>query len=178
MKIQDGLDFNHKKETLILECFNLLDIRNTISGPDIFGSRIQTLGSYNYFSPNDLGFKNLISAENISLIENDNLRKLLLEYYSFDFKSGTQKRVEEITRKFVDYILPKLTFKEHFLGRYKVELDIPSKNDVKIKNDPQMISFLGLMQIVMSLQNELLNEKKEDVEKLIENVQSELNNKL
>lgn len=178
LSIQRVLDFNQEKEALIFECFGLLNVNNPISGPEIFGPRIQTLGSYNYFTPNDLGFKNLISSENISLIENDSLRQHLLEYYSFDFEFGTQKRVEEVTRKFVDYILPKITTKERFAIIYNVDLDLPRNDEIKIKNDSQIISHLQLMQVVITFQNDLLNEKKNNIEDLIESVQNELNIKL
>ena len=175
LKINDVLDFNRKKDTAITECFKLLSIKSTILVPQIFGPRLDQLGSYDYFYPNDLGFKNLISAENIGLIENDSLRKRLLEYYNFDFKTGVQQRAEELTRKFVDYLLPRMTTKEGFFNKYQVELDLPSDTEVHLKNDPQLMSNLRLMQVVALFQNDLLTEKKEEIEKLIERVQNELN---
>lgn len=177
LKLQEVLDFNHIKDTSIVKCFELLDVKNTVSGPEIFGPRLDYLGSYDHFYPNDLGFKNLISSENISLIENDSVRELLLKYYNFDFKTGVQKRVEDLTRKFVDYILPKISTKESFLNQYNLNFDLPSDNEVQLKNDPQIFSLLRLMQVVAEFQNGLLTEKKEEIETLIESVQNELQNK-
>ena len=174
LNIQEVLNFNQVKDSSIVKCFELLDIKNTISAPEIFGPRLDYLGSYDHFYPNDLGFQNLISSENISLIENDALREQLLKYYSFDFKTGVQKRAEDVTRKFVDYILPKITTKESYYKQYNIEFDLPSKDEVQLKNDPQIFSLLRLMQVVAEFQNNLLNEKKEEIEKLIESVQKEL----
>ena len=171
LKIEEVLDFNQTKDTLITESIKMLDVKKTIPGPQIFGSQLDILGSYDKFRPNDLGFKNLISADNISLIENDSLRKLLLEYYSFDFETGVQRRVEELTRKFIDYLLPKITTKEQFLNRNNVELDLPSNNDVYLKNDQQLIAYLELMQVVSRFQNNLLIDKKSAIERLIDQVQ-------
>lgn len=174
LKLQEVLNFNQVKDSSIVKCFELLDIKNTISAPEIFGPRLDNLGSYDHFYPNDLGFQNLISSENISLIENDDLREQLLKYYSFDFKTGVQKRAEDVTRKFVDYILPKITTKESYYNRYNIEFDLPSKDEVQLKNDQQIFSLLRLMQVVAEFQNNMLNEKKEEIEKLIESVQNEL----
>lgn len=175
LNIESVLGFNTGKDSVITETFQLLDVKNTIPGAQIFGPRLDTLGSYDKFYPNDLGFKNLISADNISLIENDSLRKLLLEYYSFDFETGVQKRAEELTRKFVDYILPKIMTKEHLLNRNNVELNLPTNDEIQLKNDPQLVANLELMQVVARFQNDLLIEKKKELENLIEHVQKELN---
>jgi len=175
LKIEVVLDFNIGKDSLINETIELLDIKNTTPIPQMLGPRLETLGTYEAFHPNDLGFKNLISADNISLIEDDSLRKLILEYYNYDFDSGTQKRIEELTRKFIDYLLPKITTKEHLLNRNNVELDLPTNNEVKLNNDPQLIAYLELMQVVARFQNNMLTEKKKEIEALINHVQNELN---
>jgi len=176
LSIQRVLDFNYKKDSVINQTFQNLDIKSKIPSPQIFGPQINTLGTYEKFNPNDLGFKNLISADNISLIENESLRKLLLEYYSDDFETGTQKRAEETTRKFVDYILPKITIKERFLNINNLELDLPSLNDVYLKNDQQLIANLYLMQVVATFQNDLLKVKQEEAEELLKMVETELKN--
>jgi len=173
LKIQEVLDFNQKKDSMILECFRDLDIKSTISVPQIFGPRLDILGSYDYFYPNDLGFQNLISAENIGLIENDSVRNQILEYYNFDFKNGVQQRAEELTRKFVDYLLPRITTKESFFNRYGIEFELPTNNEIHLKNDQQLMSNLRLMQVVALYQNDLLTEKKEEIEKLIAKIQNE-----
>jgi hypothetical protein len=174
-KIERVLTFNQTKKEKISECIQLFGGPNAKNnGTQIIGERFQILGSYEFFEPNDLGFKNLMSASNIDLIQNTNLRQLLLEFYSYNFSSGTQKRSEEVTRKFVDYTTPKILTKEYYQRVYQVELDIPTNFDSVVYKDLQVLSNLELMNVVMIYQNELLNSKKIQIEELIVAVQTEL----
>jgi hypothetical protein len=174
-KIEEVLAFNQTKKEKILECIQLFGKPNPKNnGPQIIGQRLQTMGSYENFEPNDLGFQNLMSASNIDLIQNNTVRQLLLEFYKFNFKTGTQKRAEEVTRQFVDYIVPKITTKEYYQRVYQVELDLPTNFDSEIHKDPKVLAHLELMNVVMMSQNELLNSKKVKIEELIEAVQREL----
>jgi hypothetical protein len=169
--IDSILIFNKaKKEAIVnvLENFANSALQNDAL---IVRNNIYTLGQYDHFFPNDLGFKNLISAENIGLIRDDELRKHLLKFYNFDFKGGVQERMRLVTRDFVDYIMPIISTKEQFKNMYNVALDIPSNKDVNLAKDQQLLSLLFLMDVVIDFQNDLLQNTKKDIQKLIRKIQ-------
>lgn len=167
------LTFNRaKKESVafVFENFANSELQDDVP---IVRNNIYTLGTYERFFPIDLGFKNLISAENIGLIKDDALRKNLLNFYNFDFKGGVQERMRIVTRNFVDYIMPKITTKEHYENTYNVKLNIPSDKDVELSEDQELLSMLFLMDVVINFQNDLLMQKKKDINNLIELIESQ-----
>ncbi len=175
LKIEEVLSFNAEKSQVIIDCIKELANPNTpMNRLKAIGSRMYMLGSYEVYNPNNLGFNNLLSAEQIDLISNDSLRKQLLDFYSFDFSNSTQKRVVDVTRKFVDYTLPKIAVKEHFAKEYEVLLDLPSAYDVKVYNDPYIIANLDLMISVMNSQNRLVTDKKKVILQIVSNIEQEL----
>lgn len=171
--IDSTLIFNKTKKAAILYVFQ--GFSKSSSGNDvlILKNKVMTLGVYHHFFPNDLGFKNLISAENIGLIRDDELRKHLLKFYNFDFKGGIQERMRLVTRDFVDYTAPMISTKEHFENMYNVSLDIPSNSDVDLSKDQQLLSLLFLMDVVIDFQNNLLLETKKDIQNLISAIENQ-----
>ncbi|MFK7831945.1 MAG: DUF6090 family protein [Winogradskyella sp.] len=171
--IDSALIFNKTKKEAILNV--LQGFSNSTSGNDatILNNKVMTLGVYRHFFPNDLGFTNLISAENIGLIRDDDLRKLLLKFYSFDFKGGIQERMRLVTRDFVDYTAPRISTKENFETVYNVSLDIPSDRDVALSKDQQLLSLLWIMDLVIDFQNNLLIETKKDIQNLISAIENQ-----
>lgn len=176
LKIKDVIAFNILKEKAIIDCIEELANPNAaMNRVRAIGQRMNILGSYEIFKPNNLGFQNLMSAQQLDLISNDSLRKMLLDFYSFDFSDNTQQRIMDVTRNFVDYTLPKIAVKEHFNSLYNVSLELQSVHDVKIYNDPYIISNLDLMIAVMEHQSEFITEKKNTIELIIQRIDSALN---
>ena len=170
--IDSTLTFNKTKKEAIL---NVLENFSNSTENDVMIVRnnVFTLGVYQQFFPNDLGFKNLISAENITLIRDNELRKLLLKFYNFDFKGGIQQRMRLVTRDFVDYTAPVISTKEHFENMYNVTLDIPSNRNLELSKDQQLLSLLWIMDTVIDFQTNLLIETKKDIQKLIGTIQNQ-----
>ncbi|MFD2824440.1 DUF6090 family protein [Lacinutrix iliipiscaria] len=171
--IDSTLIFNKTKKEAILNV--LENFSNSTSENDVMivKNKVFTLGVYEHFFPNDLGFKNLISAENITLIRDIELRKLLLKFYNFDFKGGIQERMRLVTRDFVDYTAPVISTKELFKNMYNVTLDIPSNKNVELSKDQQLLSLLWIMDTVIDFQNNLLLETKKDIQKLIGTIENQ-----
>ena len=171
-KIDSILIFNQTKHQTIIEILKDFESPDGRNDAQILGPRFGMVGQYDKFTPNDLGFKNLISSENIGLIKNNELRKKILDYYNFDFKTGTQERIEQVTRDFVDHSVPIMTTSNRFMRFYNVQLDIQSDSDVRLSDDLQFLSNLHLMDVVMGFQNDLLTETQKDILKLIEEIET------
>ena len=176
LQIDKVLTFNKDKADKIMECF--VEFQNigtsTTTSNEILGRRLGVIGSFETLNPNRLGFENLQSAENIELISNSDLRKQILDYYSSDLESGTQNRMVDVSRAFIDYIAPKTTTKELMQRFYKLNLDLPSDAEGMLHKDQQAISSLNLILIVMDSQNDLVTEKREQIQQLIEQIDQEL----
>ncbi len=164
--IDSILNFNKSKQEAITRVIQNLGQPSSLNQAQILGPNLNILGQYDMFYPNDLGFQNLISAESIGLISDNELRKGILDYYNFDFKSGTQERIETVTRNFVDYLIPIMTTQERIQQVYQVTVDIPKNEDVDVVNDQKMLSILDLMNVVMQFQNDILQENKEKINRL------------
>lgn len=164
--IDSILKFNKAKQDAITSVIQNLGQPSSLNQAQILGPNLNILGQYDIFYPNDLGFQNLISAESIGLITDNELRKRILDYYNFDFKSGTQERIETVTRNFVDYLIPIMTTQERVQQMYQVTVDIPKNEDVDVVNDQKMLSILDLMNVVMQFQNDILLDNKEKIQRL------------
>ena len=170
--IDSILNFNKTKQEAITRVIQNLGQPSSLNQAQILGPNLNILGQYDIFYPNDLGFQNLISAESIGLISDNELRKGILDYYNFDFKSGTQERIETVTRNFVDYLIPIMTTQERIQQMYQVTVDIPKNEDVDVANDQKMLSILDLMNVVMQFQNDILQDNKEKIHQLRSKINS------
>ena len=170
--IDSILNFNKAKQEAISTVIQTLGKPSNLNQAQILGPNLNILGQYDIFYPNDLGFQNLISAESIGLISDNELRKGILDYYNFDFKSGTQERIETVTRNFVDYLIPIMTTQERIQQMYQVTVDIPKNEDVDVVNDQKMLSILDLMNVVMQFQNDILLDNKEKIHQLRSKINS------
>lgn len=175
IQINDALDFNVKKREAIDSCFIELASPDTPSNRmEAIGKRLSVLGSYRFFLPNDLGFSNMMSADNIELVQNDSIKQKLSAYYKYDYKGTVQKRTVDITRNFVNYADPFLATKERYKRFRNVDLELPSVNDIDIYKDPKIFSFLDLMSVTINYQDGLLTLTKDEIIQLIKAIKEEL----
>lgn len=174
-QINEALEFNARKREAIDSCFIELSSPETPHNRmAAIGARLSVLGSYSFFLPNDLGFSNMMSSDNVELIQNDSIRRKLSVYYNYDYKGTSQKRTVDITRSFVDYTDPLMATKERYKRFRNIELDLPSYSDIDIYKDPKIYSYLDLMSVTINYQDGLLNYKKEEVTSLLNEIDKEL----
>jgi len=105
--------------------------------------RMPELTTYRYFYPRRTAFDNMVNAENIALIRDEELRERLTEYY-FDkaLINTTQERAKKMNRTFTDYLGPFILNKETLGQFYEGDFALPGPADIDFRGDPELISIM------------------------------------
>ena len=119
--VEYNINFNKQKDSIIqASLIGILKSESDLDAMNVIARKMPLLAEYNVFTQNRIAFDNMVSAENIDLITRDSLRIMLSSYYSErNILDGTQERVKDLTRNFVDNISPLLMNREaiqQFLG--------------------------------------------------------------
>ncbi len=179
ISIQESLEFNATKTEAIFNSLQLFSkVEDVESFMQKFIPQMPKLASFSVFNPIRVAFENMLSAEKIDLIHNTELRKLLTEYYSsniIDF--GTQERVKEITRKFIDEISPLIVNWEQIHQLAGVRLQIKSVKAIDFYKNELIISRLFIMNKNIEAQNMELDYSNVQIEKIIQYIDVELSKK-
>ncbi|WP_445384415.1 DUF6090 family protein [Robiginitalea sp. IMCC44478] len=144
-----------------------------------FESRMPLLAQYQVFESNRIAFENMLGAQSIDIITDDSLRILLSSYYrDRGFDDGTQERVKQLTRIFVDNITPKLMNAEIIQKYYGKASDFESAAEISMKKDRQLFGDLFGMQQNLFSHNIYLEELGAEIKLLDAAIQTYLNEKL
>ena len=162
------LDFNKRKRASIDSAAKELgSIETPANRLMAIGRRYNMLSQYYIFEPNSIGFNNMMSAENIELIQNDSIRGILSYYYGFDYAGYRQQKHKETSEAFLDYYNDTYMSKEFVKALYNIDVDLTSDYDLEIWNDPKIYSYFFSMSSLMGFQDLLMEEKKKTVTTLI-----------
>ena len=142
--VRYSIDFNTQKDSVIVACLNTILTANTdLEAMQVIGSNMPLLAEYSVFTQNRVAFDNMLSAENIDLISGDTLRTLLSEYYADrNLLEGTQERVKDLTRIFVDNVTPMLMTRENIQRAMGVESEFVSANDQNFRTNQVLFGDL------------------------------------
>ena len=163
--VRYSIDFNKRKDSAITACIGtMLHAESDLEVMTEITRNMNLLSEFSIFDQNRVAFDNMLSAENIDMISRDTLRTLLSSYYSErNLLEGTQERVKELTRKFVDHIGPLLTNKENIDLMYGVDSDLDSGNDLEFRTNRVLFSHLFEMKMIMSAHMEFLKGYEEGI---------------
>jgi len=129
------------------------------------------LAQFSVFTQNRVAFDNMLSSENIGIISTDTLRNMLSAYYANrSLLEGTQERVKELTRNFVDNISPKLMNRENIRQFFGVESEFASGDDQDFKTDQVLFGDLFGMQRNLESHSQFLWEYQRNIERLLEQI--------
>lgn len=142
------LQFNKHKDSVIENC--LQNILNTESNREAMigiSRNMPVLAEYNVLTQNRVAFDNMLSAQNIDLITSDTLRTALSSYYSErNLLEGTQERVKDLTRNFVDNISPMLMNREGIEQLSGVKNNFAPVTEVNFVTNSKLFADLFSMQ--------------------------------
>ncbi len=125
---------------------------------------MQILADFSIFTQNRVAFDNMLSAENIDLVSQDSLRLKLSIYYSVETLTfGTQDRVKELTRNFVDHMGPLLMNRETIQMMFGKETEFISVEDMKFTTNQQLFGDLFSMQRTMESHSYFLQEYEQRI---------------
>ena len=167
--LHQTLKFNSKKDSTINKVIEVMLRSEENSEIGLFiANHMRTLAEYSVFTQNKVAFENMLSAENIDLISDKNLRMLLSAYYrERDLDDGTQERVKQLTRIFVDHISPMHMNKEGIERRLGFINDFPSVSDINFKNNQELLGNIFGMKMNLNAHYVYLLDFKNEIEELI-----------
>ena len=136
----------------------------------IFNDNANDFTFYQVFDPVRIAFNNMLSAENIDLITNRELRQALSEYYNYPYLDGVQNRVSVLNRRVVDEHYPKFFTKEFVAQWMGIPSKLPPVSELDIAADNKFISDLFGIKMVVLNQNQLILNTQEQNRELIAKV--------
>ncbi|PNQ72176.1 hypothetical protein C1T31_12680 [Hanstruepera neustonica] len=177
LRLQTVLDFNVKKTRMVDEMLQIfVDTLSNAERFRIFDKNANDFTFYEIFDPVRIAFNNMLSAENIDLITDSDLRKALSEYYDYDYLTGVQNRIMVLNRRIVDEYYPKFFTKEFVANWMGIPSKMPSVTDLDIATDKELLSGLFGIKMIILNQNELIRSTQKQNEALITLISSVLNN--
>ena len=166
---------NIEKENAIGESFAILSDTLPITQKVMkFMNNINTLVTYSYFESNRVAFDNMLSAENIDLIGDINLRKLLSSHYTYTTGNLTQEQVKLLTRKFVEYFSQSTMSKQLIELQMGVSPDIRNLSELTFDKDPLFFSHLFMMQKNLESHIELIDEIQTNTNQVLQAINTYL----
>jgi hypothetical protein len=135
--IRGALEFSIAKDSVISNTLKtIVSVNSNLEVAQYISSQMPFLTSFRVFTQNRIAFNNMLSAQTIDIISDDSLRAMISLYYSDQIlDGGSQERVKELTRDFVDYATPLLMNRENIvritgeLNNFKSASDIPFRSD-------------------------------------------------
>ena len=171
------MDFNQKKIELILQVVSEMgkEKSKTEHMLYLFGVLNQepegSLVNYDVFVPNRAAFDNMLSSENIGIIQDNQIRSKLSEYYRGEIvDTGTQERVKQIVRKFSDLIVRLGVNKESMLLMMNMETSYPSAEEMEPINSPEIMGQIFLMMKNVESHNVFLEEFQQNTNDIIQSI--------
>lgn len=145
--VEYSIAFNREKDSVITASLNaMLDAGSSLEAMLGISRNMPILAEFSVYTQNRVAFDNMLSAENIDLISEDSMRTELSAYYSEqNLLDGTQERVKQLTRIFVDNITPSLMNRENITQFFK-DNNFDSANDLDFTTNRVLFGDLFGMQ--------------------------------
>lgn len=177
LRLETVLIFNDKKQKIVDEMLQIfVDTLTNEERFRIFNKNANDFTYYEVFDPVRIAFNNMLSAESIGLIANNELRKALSQYYNFDYLYGVQNRIAVINRRVVDDSYPKFFSKEFVANWMGISSEMPPVQDLDIATDSRLMSDLFGIKMIIGVQNDLIRYTQKRNQELMALVEAELKN--
>lgn len=163
------IDFNQNKDSAITNSLGaMLHSNSNLQAMFEISKNMPVLAEYSVFTQNRVAFDNMLSAENIDLISSDTLRTLLSNYYAEEnLLDGTQERIKELTRIFVDHMSPMLMTRENINQLFQTDNAFVSGSEIDFRTNPVVFGDLFSMQRNIDAHNVYLEDYQQDIEIII-----------
>ena len=175
LKISEALEFNVGKDSIVVNLMGIFD--SSLSNDErmeIIEANSLPFTSYEYFTPSSTTWNNFISAENINLISNQDLRTKLMAYYSFNYEGSVQERIKDMNRKVIDENFPKFFTKEYTSKYLNIDTDFPTNAEFTMHRSQQFISDLYGIRFLINAQNEFFKTTNDQVTAMIALIEDEM----
>lgn len=176
ISIDSVLRFNETKVPIVqgmMHIFN--DSLTNTERVGIFNTYSNPFTNYMVFSPQKTAFTNMIEAETIDLVQESELRKALINYYEFDYAGGVQFRVRQMNRRIIDKAYPQFFTRENTQTLLNLSTELPTNAELQIHKEKWLLSELYGLIYIINLQNQGLNDFRNNIEDLIQLIDITLN---
>ena len=173
--VEYSIAFNRKKDSVVTDCMNgMLNADSNLEAMLRISRNMPILAEFSVYIQNRVAFDNMLSAENIDLVSSDSLRSALSAYYAAqNLLDGTQERVKQLTRIFVDNTTPLLMNRENITQFYQ-ENNFVSGNDLDFTTNRVLFGDLFGMQRNLESHNLYLENYKREIEALLHRIDQKL----
>nr|WP_299339613.1 DUF6090 family protein [Allomuricauda sp.] len=177
IQIQSILEFNKEKVLVVQRFIGLFaDTLTNKERFEIIKKYSIPFTNYEVFLPNNTAWNNLVSAENVNLVKDRNLRNILMEYYGFDYNSSIQERIKTMNRKVIDENFPSFFTKEYVQANLGISTDMPSIEESTIHLNQVFLSDLFGITFLLSLQDQFLVDINTDINEALKIINQRLEN--
>ncbi len=175
LRLQAVLDFNKNKAKIVDNMLQIfVDTLTNEARFQIFNKYANDFTFYEVFDPVRLAFNNMLSAENIDLITNSDLRQALSAYYNYDYLKGVQNRIMVMNRRVVDESYPKF-FTREFVSKWMgISSQLPPVSELDIATDKKLLSDLFGIKMILNAQDQLIIDTKKQNQQLLTLLHSDL----
>ena len=97
-----------------------------------------------------------------------------MDYYNLNYEGSVQERLKVMNRKVIDENFPKFFTQEYTLKNLNLNTNLPPTSEFDMHLDQNLISDLFGIRFLINMQNNFLNERKAQVEGLIEQIELEI----
>ena len=169
--VEYSIAFNRKKDSVITASLNaMLHAGSNLEAMVTISRNMPILAEFSVYTQNRVAFDNMLSAENIDLISGDSLRTALSAYYAEqNLLDGTQERVKQLTRIFVDNITPSLMNREN-IARFFQDNNFISGNDLDFTTNRVLFGDLFSMQRNIESHTLYLQNYQKEIRALIDHI--------
>lgn len=165
IQITEVIEFNAAKLKVVRNMMSIFS--EGLSNDErmrIFVENSSDFVHYNVFEPSATVFNNMVSAETINMIRDNELKKELSSYYEYDYRGGIQERVRITNRKVIDNFFPLFITRENVMAMTNLETEMPLNEDVEIHKNQYFLSELYGIQALINLQNDFLEYSQDQIE--------------
>lgn len=175
LAIKKVLEYNIQKKKVIGEMMGIFsDTLNNRERLAILDRSTDVFVDYRLFEPSSTTFNNMISAETISVIQDNQLKNMLTNYYEYNYAEGLQERLVQMNRKVVDEAFPEFFTREFAKAQLNLDTELKPIDEVELHKSSVFLSDLYGISYLVNMQDDFLKRTLSDIDKLIKKIDQNL----
>jgi len=173
--IKKVLEYNIQKKKVIGEMMGIFsDTLNNRERLAILDRSTDVFVDYRLFEPSSTTFNNMISAETISVIQDNQLKNMLTNYYEYNYAEGLQERLVQMNRKVVDEAFPEFFTREFAKAQLNLDTELKPIDEVELHKSSVFLSDLYGISYLINMQDDFLKRTLSDIDKLSKKIDQNL----
>ncbi|MBW8243063.1 hypothetical protein K1F50_09655 [Muricauda oceani] len=171
LAIKHVLEYNIKKQKVIGEMMGIFsDTLNNMERLAILDQSTDVFVDYRLFEPSATTFNNMISAETISVIQDNQLKNMLTNYYEYNYAEGLQERLVQMNRKVVDEAFPEFFTREFAKAQLNLDTELKPIDEVELHKSSVFLSDLYGISYLINMQDDFLKTTLSKIDRLIKKI--------